>query len=134
MSRSGYSEDCENLGLWRGAVLRATTGYRGQHLLKKLLAALDAMPVKRLITDEILDGRGEVCALGALDPAAPSDEPEDLAAHFGIAHALAAEIVYQNDEFGSWRHDNETPEQRWTRMRAWVASQITPDASEEEAR
>ncbi len=26
MSRSGYSEDCENLGLWRGAVERAIQG------------------------------------------------------------------------------------------------------------
>lgn len=68
MSRSGYSDDCENVGLWRGAVQRATTGYRGQHLLKKLLDALDAMPTKRLIAGAIHDEHGEVCALGALDP------------------------------------------------------------------
>ena len=129
MSRSGYSDDCENVGLWRGAVKRATNGYYGQHLLKKLLDALDAMPVKRLITDAIKDENGEVCALGALDPDFKGYEAEELAEHFKIARALAAEIVYMNDEYpmswweGNTRHD-ETPEQRWTRMRKWVGEQI----------
>jgi hypothetical protein len=138
MSRSGYSDDYDDEipgCLWRQAVRRATTGYRGQHLLRKLRDALDAMPVKRLITDAIQDENGEVCALGALDPKAPKykgdeddfgDHARDLADHFGIAHALAAEIVYMNDEWNNWRSNNETPEQRWTRMRAWVESQITP--------
>ena len=122
MSRSGYSDDCENLGLWRGAVKRATNGYRGQHLLCKLRDALDAMPVKRLITDAIKNEDGEVCALGALDPNVGEYSAVYLAEHFGIAHALAAEIVYVNDELPSYRP--ETPEQRWTRMRAWVEEQI----------
>ncbi len=124
MSRSGYSEDCEHLELWRGAVKRATTGCYGQHLLKKLLAALDAMPVKRLIADEIQDDQGNVCALGALDPTVTSYDARDLATHFKIAWSLAAEIVYMNDEYPV-RH--ETPEERWTRMRAWVQSQIQPE-------
>lgn len=131
MSRSGYSDDCANVCLWRSAVRRATTGYRGQHLLKRLLAALDAMETKRLIADQIKDEAGQVCALGALDPTAQSYEAEDLATHFGVARALAAEIVYENDEhFSYWSAPQETPEQRWTRMRAWVASQITPDEPE----
>lgn len=125
MSRSGYSDDCGNLGLWRGAVQRATLGYRGQHLLRKLRDALDAMPTKRLITDAIKDDAGEVCALGALDSNAPLYDAPELAKHFGIAHALAAEIVYMNDEYPPWTP--ETPEQRWTRMRAWVDAQIVPE-------
>jgi len=124
MSRSGYSDDCENLGLWRGAVQRAVTGYRGQHFLRKLRDALDAMPNKRLITDTIKDEEGDVCALGALDPNVTEYESEELAKHFGIARALAAEIVFVNDEWLSWRCRNETPEQRWARMRAWVDEQI----------
>jgi hypothetical protein len=124
MSRSGYSDDCENVGLWRGAVRRATTGYRGQHLLRKLRDALDAMPTKRLITDEIKNETGDVCALGALDPTATSYDAWDLAEHFGIALALAAEIVYVNDAWYPWRAETETPEERWTRMRAWVDQQI----------
>lgn len=137
MSRSGYSDDCESeipIELYRQAVHRATTGYRGQHLLCKLRDALDAMPVKRLIAGNIKDSRGEVCALGALDPNAPKydedwsdydEHPRKLAKHFGIAPALASEIVYMNDEAFLWRGD-ETPEARWTRMRAWVQGQIVP--------
>ena len=124
MSRSGYSDDYEHVELYRQAVHRATTGYRGQHLLRKLRAALDAMPVKRLITDAIADSAGEVCALGALDPTVKAYEADGLARHFGVARSLAAEIVYVNDEH--WGR-NETPEARWVRMRAWVESQIVPE-------
>lgn len=94
--------------------------------MRKLLAALDAMPEKRLITDEISDGHGGVCALGAVDPNAKVDQDDSkaVAAHFGIAPALAAEIVYENDE-GVRRV--EDPEERWERMRAWVKKQIGPD-------
>lgn len=42
MSRSGYSDDCENIGLWRGAVERAIRGVWGQALLLEMAAALDA--------------------------------------------------------------------------------------------
>ena len=126
MSRSGYSDDCDNVQLWRGAVQRALQGYRGQAFLKKLRSALDAMPVRRLITDQIANDAGEVCALGAVDPHAHVD-PEDreaVARHFGIAPAMAAEIVYMNDEWDRWSNRNETPEARWKRMRAWVDNQI----------
>ncbi len=138
MSRSGYTDDSDSdipIELYRQAVHRATTGYRGQHLLKKLRDALDAMPVKRLITGNIKDESGQVCALGALDANAPKYDDDEwdgawdgharkLATHFGIAPALAAEIVYMNDEVNDWRTPAETPEQRWARMRAWVETQI----------
>ena len=144
MSRSGYSDDCDSeypLELYRQAVHRATTGYRGQHLLRKLRDALDAMPVKRLITGNIQDTSGQVCALGALDPAAPKyDDWDDgyehsgrLAKHFGIARSLAAEIVYMNDEYYDWRNRDETPEQRWVRMRAWVEAQIVPPPTDSDS-
>lgn len=69
---------------------------------------------------------GDVCALGALgrvrgldmtnlDP----DEYEGVAAAFDVASPLAREIVFMNDE-----GPHETPEQRWQRMRKWVAAQI----------
>lgn len=139
MSRSGYSDDDSDMpmALYRQAVQRATTGYRGQHLLRRLREALDAMPTKRLITGNIKDHAGQVCALGALDPTAPAynedwgddyDHPRKLAKHFGIAPALASEIVYMNDEYNSWRLQDETPEQRWTRMRAWVDALIVKTA------
>lgn len=135
MSRSGYSDDGDSeipIQLYRQAVRRATRGYHGQHLLKRLRDALDAMPVKRLIAGNIRDESGQVCVLGALDSNAPKynedeyddyEHPRKLAEHFKIAPALASEIVYMNDEAYSWRGD-ETPEARWTRMRAWVEKQI----------
>ena len=125
MSRSGYSDDYEYLDLYRASVERATRGRRGQSFLRRLRDALEAMPVKRLIADQIVD-HGEVCALGAVDPVATidSDDSYALAVHFGIARALAAEIVYQNDEM-PWHE--ETPEQRWIRMRAWVEEQIAKE-------
>jgi hypothetical protein len=143
MSRSGYSEDCDNVQLWRTAVARATYGKRGQALLRDMLAALDALPVKRLTRGELVTADGECCALGAvaiarsmdvsdLDP----DERGDVALAFDIAPALAAEIAYENDERGAGQYGNydaqgryvppqgETPEKRWERMRAWVAAQL----------
>ena len=133
MSRSGYSDDYDGdhpIALYRQAVRRATMGYRGQHLLRRLRMALDAMPEKRLIDGAIKDKAGNVCALGAVDATAPAyDEDDDqhaekLGKHFGIATALAAEIVFMNDE-AEWRP--ETPEERWTRMRKWVDEQIRVD-------
>lgn len=129
MSRSGYSEDLEPWDLirWRGQVASAIRGKRGQKLLMDLLSALDAMPEKALISHELETENGEVCALGALGKYRGMDmsvldpgEPEEVAAAFDIAHQLAQEIVYMNDD--DW--SQETPEHRWTRMRAWVAEQI----------
>ena len=47
-------------------------------------------------------------------------DPEDheyLARVFGIAHAMAREIMWENDE-GTYQ--NETPEQRFDRMLTWA--------------
>lgn len=177
MSRSGYSEEEDEPGqfaMWRGQVASAIRGRRGQTLLREMLAAMDAMPVKRLIANSLREGRGiqvsviwdpeapslwgsykgeyraetithcaaatyqgglppevSVCALGTvgeargismedLDP----EEPKQVARAFDIAHQLASEIAYMNDEYGAHR---ETPEHRWVRMRAWVAENIRAD-------
>jgi hypothetical protein len=68
MSRSGYGDDAEPLefGRWRGQVASAIRGRRGQKFFHDLIAALDAMPVKRLVTSTLKDEGREVCALGAL--------------------------------------------------------------------
>lgn len=134
MSRSGYSDDCENWSLicWRGAVTSAMKGKRGQAFLLELREAMEAMPEKRLVAD-VLEVDGQFCTIGVLgaqrgiimEALDPSDR-EEVAAAFGIAPALAAEIVFMNDE-GSW--NAETPEQRWVRMREWVETniqQVTP--------
>lgn len=131
MSRSGYSDDCENLGLWRGAVNSATDGKRGQAFFRDLVAALDALPVKRLVAGELETADGEVCALGslakrkgvALQPMDTYDYGK-LGETFNIARALAQETMYENDEGGPYRREPETPEERWTRVRAWASKQI----------
>lgn len=141
MSRSGYTDDIDDdlaAGRWRGQVASAIRGKRGQALLVDLLATLDAMPEKALVPHELETKDGEVCALGALGKVRGIDmskldpeEPEQVAAAFGIAPQLAQEIVYMNDEYldSAWndatkRYDDIAPELRWTRMRAWVASKI----------
>jgi|HubBroStandDraft_4_1064222.scaffolds.fasta_scaffold684222_2 hypothetical protein len=141
MSRSGYSDDCENLGLWRGAVERAIRGKRGQAFLREMAAALDAMPVKELVANEIVRDEGHVCAIGSVAVARKIDvstiDPDDgeaVAKTFNVARALACEIAYENDDNsprhertpeGAWRRlPDETPAQRWSRMRAWVSAQL----------
>ena len=134
MSRSNYSEECDGWDLirWRGAVESAIRGERGQAFLREMLVALDAMPDKRLIADELIHD-GEVCAIGSvgrarglamegLDP----ECPEKVAEAFGIAPALVREITYRNDD--DFSYGSRTPEQRWSIMRAWVAEQIRREA------
>lgn len=133
MSRSGYSDDCEQWDLirYRGAVASAIRGARGQAFLKEMLAALDALPEPKLIDGE-LEAHGAVCALGAVGKARGVDmtgiDPENterVASIFGVAEALAREIMYENDdEYRIY----ETPERRFDRMRQWVADHIKPDA------
>lgn len=135
MSRSGYCEDIDSdeqqrrANIYRGAVASAFRGRRGQAFLKEMLAALDALPEKALIASE-LEQDGAVCAIGAVGKSRGIDMskmyPEDIenvGAAFGIAEAMAREIVYENDD--EWRV--ETPEQRYDRMRKWIKDQILSD-------
>lgn len=114
MSRSGYSDDCDGWALvrWRGAVKSAIRGARGQAMLRETLAALDALPEKRLAAESLINSEGEYCTLGALGRARGIDmgeiDPEcreEVASVFGVAEALAAEIMHINDEWTSpWDH------------------------------
>jgi len=140
MSRSGYTEDCESINLYRNSVHRALTGKRGQAFLRELRDALDAMPEKRLITGALVSEalphphtEPGCCAMGAVALARGVDtsklDPEDrdmIAAAFGIAPSMAAEIAYENDEHDYYRSKSETPEERWTRMRAWAEKYLRP--------
>ncbi|WP_434590190.1 hypothetical protein J3Q09_17745 [Pseudomonas sp. R4-83] len=141
MSRSGYSDDCGGWDLirWRGAVKAALSGKRGQAFLIELRDAMDAMPDKRLVTDT-LESDGQFCTLGVLgakrglDMAGVDSHCRESVSHaFGIAEAMAAEIVFENDERdgeyelqadGRYKFIRETPERRWQRMRKWVDSHI----------
>jgi hypothetical protein len=148
MSRSGYndySDDTLQLGRWRAQVASATRGKRGQAFLRDLLAALDAMPEKRLVKQEF-ETDGEVCTLGCIARQRKVDmstfDPEDddvgeaIGPALGIAHQLAREIMWENDQFYIWdssrgriRDDPTEPERRWKYMRDWVAQHIvvTPE-------
>ena len=162
MSRSGYVDGDDDQWAsirYRGAVKSAIRGRRGQAFLREMLAALDAMPEKRLIAgDLVFDGRpdcwwmprpaddvivggdvlvmgsgeavmlGEVCALGCLGKVRGLDmhdvdayDPPTVAGAFGIAEALAREIVWVNDE--GW-YGPETPEMRWHRVRVWILDHL----------
>lgn len=141
MSRSGYSDDCGGWDLicWRGAVKSALKGKRGQEFLIELREAMDAMTDKRLVTDT-LEADGQFCTLGVLGAKRGLDMskidshcPETVSEAFGIARAMASEIVFENDEHpghyemqadGSGKWVAETPEHRFHRMRKWVDSNI----------
>jgi hypothetical protein len=133
MSRSGYSEGCDGWALirWRGAVASAIKGQRGQAFLREALAALYAMPDKKLTTDSLHEpATGEFCTLGVVGTARGMDlatleyvEREGIAAAFSISPALAAEIMFMNDD-NELTDDCTTPEQRWVRMRKWISGKI----------
>lgn len=130
MSRSGYNDDVDDNWqhiMWRGRVASATRCARGQAFLRDLIAALDSMPAKRLVADHLVK-EGDVCAIGSVGLARGVDmssldpeDPDQVAGAFNIAEPLAREIVWANDE-GAW--GRETPEERWTRMRAWAERRI----------
>jgi hypothetical protein len=131
MGRSGYSDDIDarELAMYRGVVASATRGRRGQRFFKDLVTALDAMPVKRLITKELETKEGEVCVLGALGKhrgvnmeGLETGHASELGKAFDIATQLAREAMYENDEADPY--DKETPEHRWIRVRAWAEKQI----------
>jgi hypothetical protein len=131
MNRSGYSDDLDNWALirWRGAVLSAIRGKRGQAILRELVRALDALPERKLAAGELLAPDGKYCALGAIGRMRGMDmrpinmsDYESLARAFGITVALAAEITYEND--GCAAPSKFIEERRWEYMRDWAMSHI----------
>jgi len=158
MSRHGYIDYDDgdiSPGLWAGILASATRGKRGQKFFVELLAALDAMPVKELHAHVFDDpNEGKVCALGALARVKGVDttkfDPDDdyaasvLARKFDVADCLTREAIYANDEgFRQrfirldhhrdhgvhWAYVLERPDERWQRMRDWVASRIKSPTS-----
>ncbi|MDD2034282.1 hypothetical protein T3A99_20630 [Pseudomonas sp. N-137] len=83
---------------------------RDQAFLIKPHDAMDAMPNKRLVADT-LEADGQFCTLGVLGAkrgiemsAIDAHCRETVSGAFRIAPAMAAEVVFENDECG-W---NET--------------------------
>lgn len=137
MSRSGYEDgdgdDNNVLYLWPSIIERAIKGKRGQTFLAHLAREMDAMQFKRLVKDELITAQGECCTMGVVFKSrgisTEDIDPCDagiICDKLGIAESMAREIAWINDANYSSRHE-ETPEERWVRMRAWVAAQLARD-------
>lgn len=148
MRRSCYSDDFGDDNTWqlpffRANVDRSLRGRKGQARLRELRDALLVLPVKALEAETFADGTStapKVCALGAWalakrggDPAAAfalvgrsdaddHDTAQVLEPH-GWPRLVVLETIYINDDGNYWRP--ETPEQRYTRVLAWVESNLT---------
>lgn len=154
MSRHGWTES-DGEDQWAeirqaGAMKSALRGKRGQKLLRDLVAALDAMPVKELVPDSF-SCDGGVCALGAVAQYRGVEVPrtveviedefgtipifefegdrfeedeydlgEIAAGQLDISSTLAREVMWQNDEC------YDTPAQRWAGMRRWAERRLKP--------
>jgi len=116
--RLNYSEDEDFPGqfnIWQANCRRSLRGKRGQAALRRLEAALLAMPVKALVKGKLVAHDGSVCAIGALakaDGKLPEPEPliddewedddTDDTAEFAennldVPKLVAWKIVAQND-------------------------------------
>lgn len=134
MSRSGYSEDYDDdygPNPWNAIVANSIKGKRGQAFLRELADAMDAMPVKELITGELVTPAGECCTIGVVCKARGIDvsnieinDPEEVGNAVGISRQMAAEIEFWNDE----GYEYLTDAQRWVNMREWVRKNIKGEA------
>lgn len=162
--------------LWQANCRRSLQSKAGQASLRRLEAALLAMPEKALISGKLVDADGQVCALGQLAkvegklPALPQvltdeygdyDDDEEDTADFaegvlGFPRLVAWKVVEQNDILNDvvWElahgplnrgeayyrgpdgtgHGlpyirDMTPEERYTKVLAWVRAQITKEGS-----
>lgn len=139
MSRHGFVSNYDSEPFdycrWRGSVTRALKGKRGQAFLREMLVAMDALPEKKLVRQNLikpsyLEHEGEVlvCALGSVGLKRGLNmegiDPEDyntVASKFDIAESMSREIVYINDDGA---YEKETEEQRFLRVRNWIVSNI----------
>lgn len=130
--RIGYSEDEDYPGqfeLWQANCRRSLRGKQGQKELRELRAALLALPEKKLLRGELYDDHGGVCAIGAYAKhkglklsAFPADEDTDrVGVQGGMPPLVAWKVVEVNDMILERRL---TPEERYTRMLAWVEGKI----------
>ena len=139
MSRAGYITDGDYdpwaCFKWKGQVASAIRGKRGQRLLLDLYKALEALPVKELVPNQLETPEGSVCALGALGKAKGLDmmafDPynyDALSDIFDAASPLIREIEFENDAGGAYA---ESPAERYERMKQWIADHILPVPIEE---
>ena len=155
MGRIEYSEEEDFAGqfeLWQANCHRSMQGKKGQAVLREMETALLALPSKRLITGNLVDPHGEVCAIGALAQSRGEItdnmigqgeyDMEGVGITLGMPRLVAWKIVSMNDmeltdselvfPEGPYRWPSErphvylriTPERLYERMLGWVQSQI----------
>lgn len=146
--RFSEDEDFNNAAiLWEANQERSLKSRKGQAVLRRLEAALLALPEPKLVADEIKTADGIVCALGALAisegyqgnlelPETSFDawgntgsEVEDamlaLAKLLDVPRLVAVAIIRENDE----DYRVKTPEQRYNHVLAWTRSWLSKDRS-----
>ena len=121
--RSDYGSADDLADEWFRDVANAIASPKGQAFLRELADALDALPDKALIEEELIDEEGNCCAVGAVCKARGIDathmDSAAVAEWLGAPLLLVAEIIDVNDGY------RETPVHRWHRMRRWVDRHIT---------
>lgn len=136
-----YDEEWNNQWeLWQANTLRHFRGRAGQAILRELRDALLALPERKLIHGRLADEQGAVCTIGALAlhrgcsieklaamiPVDLWDEYEEeraterLGKDLNLRMVMIVALAGENDD--PWRE--ETDEQRFERVLAWVESQI----------
>ena len=123
--RSDYGSADDLADEWLRDVANAIASPKGQAFLRELAAAMDAMPEKVLIANELVDKEGDCCTIGAVCKARGIDathmDSAAVAEWLGAPLLLVAEIIDVNDGY------RETPVHRWQRMRQWVDKRIRKD-------
>lgn len=139
MSRSGYVDDWSpEMNLYRGTVERSLRGKRGQAFLRELRKYLEEMEVKRLVAGSFRErASGEFCTLGVVADRRDVDLEhlnrlveeeggwgiaEEAGRALGISRAMAAEIMYMNDEWAA-----TAPRDRWVQMYEWTCRHLKED-------
>jgi len=148
------TEDFLRMCVWSANVRRCIAGRTGQAFMWELYQALEALPERKLITGSLEDrgaycSLGAVALARGVeipqdlrgpveeDDYEAADRYEAMGGFFRIKDMLAREIMWQNDDADEVHYvpgpakprrceptREETPEERWQRVREWVVSKL----------
>lgn len=140
--------------LWEANMERSISGRKGQAALRRVEAALLALPEKKLAANALETDDGTVCALAALAkyehyqgslalPSPPADENDyagwdewDAEGSEQVEEAmlnlaaglrvpkLVAMAIIERNDEDAWHRNALTPERRYERVLSWVQQKI----------